>query len=489
MKKTLQRIISAIDDRLSRNTVADCAQARHMIEDVYNRHEIEPYHAMGLCIKVGHGLCQLNNPDEAAASEIEVGNLRMLEQYTIVGKSWIDQEQNVSNLLNAMDTSSGQRVNEYISCVGEAFLSLPGRYTKLTLLLSLQAGLALVISRHRADAHLSDDTDMNQASIANLACEIELALFEAVVYDADSELWKDAPDRDTQNVIISTLIDWQQLCDGAIFPRRQTDEVRMDSGNRYQYRQIRPGRVALLNDNEAVGEHVEYVVPAWIDGKLVARVERIPDVKCDVLRFEEGIEEIALTNFHGECRQLVLPDSLTCLRSKSFKGIQSLRQVAMNGAVIEEGAFAKCANLESVSFGPKLWSILSGAFENCVRLRTIQFPNRLYTIGEDAFRNCGIEALTLPGIETLYNGAFGHCSGLRELRCTGDIACVYGIPFSECSNIKKVDIDEGISTLEIIDGALYQVSVDEISEIFLREGDEPRRDVYHSLVCEIAGTP
>ena len=116
-----------------------------MIRDVYNRHEIEPYHAMGLCIKVGHGLCQLENPDEAAASEIEVGNLRMLEQYTIVGKSWKDQELNVSNLLNVMDGSSEQQVNDYISCVGEAFLSLTGHYTKLELLLSLQAELSLVV--------------------------------------------------------------------------------------------------------------------------------------------------------------------------------------------------------------------------------------------------------------------------------------------------------------------------------------------------------
>lgn len=489
LNEVLQQMISAIDNLLSKNTVANCAQARRIIEHAYKHYEIEPCHAMELCIRVGHGLCQLENPGEVAALEIEVGNLKMMEQYTIIGRSWKDQEHNVRSLLNVLVRRTEQQVNDYISCVGEAFLSLPGYNTRLELLLSFQAELALVVSRYRVDSRLSDRFDSYEASIANLAYEIELALFEAVTYGAGTEKWKRVPDHDTPEVIRNTLTGWHHICVGGISPKRQMNESLLDSGSRYQYRQIRPGRVTLLNDRAKVRECREYVVPAWIDGRLVTRVEHIPDVKCDVLRFEEGIEEIALTNFHGECRQLVLPDSLTYLRAKSFRGIQSLRHVTMNGAVIEEGAFAKCVNLESVYFGPKLRSILSGAFENCVRLKTIQFPNEVYAIGEDAFRNCGVEALELPKVDTLYNGAFGHCLGLREIQCTGEIAHVYGIPFSECANIQNVVIREGISTLEIMDGALYQIVVDEISEIFLRIGEAPRRDVYHNLVCEISTNP
>ena len=459
MNEALQSIKTSIEKLISKDSVTNCSRARFIVQDSFKNNIISSYYAMCLCALIVHAICGMREEDEIVSSEIELGNLRMLEQYSLVGRTWRDHENDTKELLNCLDGFSAEQADDYVAHISEILISLPGHLTRMSLFLSLQVELALVISRYRVDSSLNPELSKQDAWAAELAYTIELALFEALFYETGSELWKSMPEKDAPEDIRDTLTGWQSIFDGQISSAQKRHEDKTVAGERYQYRSIRPGRVALLNDNIAVDHSEEYVVPAWVDGKRICRVEHIPDIHCDVLRFEEGIEEVALTNFRGECRRLILPDSLISLKARSFSGIQSLIQVTMNGAVIEDGAFANCSNLESVSFGPKLWSILSGAFKNCVKLKNIAFHSKVYTIGEDAFRNCTIEALTLPEIDCFYQGSFGHCTNLRRIRFTGDIATVYGIPFSECPNIQSIDIDEGISSLEIIDGALYQVTV------------------------------
>ena len=201
MNKELKWIKSNINKLISENKVVNYTNARVSIEDAYAHNEIDTLSAIGLCMIVAHGLCQLDNLDESAQAEIELGYLRMFEQYNIVGKTWKDQEQNVCVLLNDISTYSDQKINDYISIFYDAFLSLPGHFTKLGLLLSLQAELVLVVLRYRVDLHLNEIIDEQDKTIAGIAYDFELALFESLIFDPNSIIWEDIHESDTPESI------------------------------------------------------------------------------------------------------------------------------------------------------------------------------------------------------------------------------------------------------------------------------------------------
>jgi hypothetical protein len=113
--------------------------------------------------------------------------------------------------------------------------------------------------------------------------------------------------------------------------------------------------------------------------------------------------------------------------------INSLQTLVLGGDVItvggpldgeNNGAFAYCANLESVTIGANITTINPNAFVNCAKLAITflensdgSFNSALQTIGNQAFAYCnGLTKLTLPpSVTTLGNGAFYDCDNLTEV--------------------------------------------------------------------------
>lgn len=247
-------------------------------------------------------------------------------------------------------------------------------------------------------------------------------------------------------------------------------------------------RIISRNDAEELLKTDEFPVnTAVIDGIRVKRVEHVPNVRSAILRFEEGIEEISLQGFHGEIYRLLLPDSLVRIHEGSFQNLSSLREITMNGAVLESSVFAHCVNLERVHFGPKLWSIMDRAFEGCLRLKQVEFPDKIFSIGEEAFLGCSMEMLVLPGMECLKDGAFRNCASLEVVRFTGDIGNPRGDPFAECDSLKRFVDVEKTKGLTFTNRELIYTIEDAISPTFSRSGKEAT-GVHRRLIHKISNS-
>ena len=78
---------------------------------------------------------------------------------------------------------------------------------------------------------------------------------------------------------------------------------------------------------------------------------------------------------------------------------------------IEDGCFASCSSLPTISLPEGIVSIGDNAFYNCTTLTTALLPNSLETIGESSFRYCSkLQNITLPEhINKIGNDAFSNC--------------------------------------------------------------------------------
>jgi hypothetical protein len=103
-----------------------------------------------------------------------------------------------------------------------------------------------------------------------------------------------------------------------------------------------------------------------------------------------------------DCRPLTRitwPAGLQSIGAGAFRGCNQLETVSLPGIVnVDEGAFAGCSAMLSLSFGEGLVRIEPRAFQGCGKLRELSLPSTLRVIGDEAFQGCvGIRHLTLFG--------------------------------------------------------------------------------------------
>lgn len=86
---------------------------------------------------------------------------------------------------------------------------------------------------------------------------------------------------------------------------------------------------------------------------------------------------------------IIIPDTVTYIRSYAFSGIHELTSVVASGVSSIGGyAFQSCINLESVSLGT-INAIGGSAFFNCRKLATpITLSDNVTTLGGSTFFNC-----------------------------------------------------------------------------------------------------
>ena len=96
---------------------------------------------------------------------------------------------------------------------------------------------------------------------------------------------------------------------------------------------------------------------------------------------------------------VVLPDTLTRIRSALFYGCKKLHSVVFpkNLKVIDDYAFSGCIGIENLEFPRGLDSIKSSAFSGCEGLTSIAFPEGLTAVGDGAFYGCDkLDSLSFP---------------------------------------------------------------------------------------------
>ena len=112
--------------------------------------------------------------------------------------------------------------------------------------------------------------------------------------------------------------------------------------------------------------------------------------------------------------------------------------------------FKECNELKKVTFPRHMERIGDSAFQSCKNLEEIVFPESINEIGEYAFSNCDLlnfKSEDLPReIDKMEKGTFMGCKSVE-----GPIIVCWNVgvsSFNSCSNIKKIEIAKGVTSIE-----------------------------------------
>ena len=184
--------------------------------------------------------------------------------------------------------------------------------------------------------------------------------------------------------------------------------------------------------------------------------------------FDFGCAVEVVDRAFGGCgfKELVIPSTVTLLKSGAFGGCTSLKTLKIeSNLVAKSGAFSGCTSLTSVDLGPtevvgeamfkdctSLTSVTSNsvnkiekqAFYNCSALTSFTFTSSLTDIGSQAFYNCS--ALTSSTFtSSLTNiGSQAFCkSAIVSVTIPSSVTAVGNEAFANCGSLTTIVFEEG----------------------------------------------
>ena len=179
---------------------------------------------------------------------------------------------------------------------------------------------------------------------------------------------------------------------------------------------------------------------------------------------------------------LVIPDSVTEIKSYAFYGCAGLTSVTIPNSVtcISEGAFSGCSSLESITIpgGTKVTqyyygystssstsgyfyipsslrsvtvtggNILYGAFDDCSMLTSVTIGNSVESIGSYAFDNCTAEIIwgENPEITAIGNYAFSGYMGV-SIVIPDSVTSIESYAFYNCTGLTSVTIGNSVTSI------------------------------------------
>ena len=215
-----------------------------------------------------------------------------------------------------------------------------------------------------------------------------------------------------------------------------------------------------------IGNNVTSIGNRAFEGCLGLKSVNIKDIAawCEIdFEYKAGVNIWYSTNplyyahnlfLNGEkVTELVIPNSVTCIREATFYHCSSLTSVKIpnNVTSIESCAFAGCSGLTSVKIPNSVTSIGGSAFENCSSLTSIEIPNSVTSIGEGAFSGCS----SLKKVEfncPIVQGWFQE-SSIEDIIIGNSVTRIGGGAFNGCKLIKNLFVEDGTDILEL--GASY----------------------------------
>lgn len=168
-----------------------------------------------------------------------------------------------------------------------------------------------------------------------------------------------------------------------------------------------------------------------------------------------AIEHDAFNQNRTIAGQLIIPDTVTSIGSYAFSWCDKLTgdlSIPNGVTTISTYAFHGCTGLTgTLTLPDTVTTIESQAFSGCSGLTRLVLSKELETIGENAFSSCSSLKgdLEIPeGVTTIGNSAFSSCTSLDgKITIPGSIVSMGNHAFSSCSQVKSVEILDGVTRI------------------------------------------
>lgn len=168
-----------------------------------------------------------------------------------------------------------------------------------------------------------------------------------------------------------------------------------------------------------------------------------------------AIEHDAFNQNRTIAGQLIIPDTVTSIGSYAFSWCDKLTgdlSIPNGVTTISTYAFHGCTGLTgTLTLPDTVTTIESQAFSGCSGLTKLVLSKKLETIGENAFSSCSSLKgdLEIPeGVTTIGNSAFSSCTSLDgKITIPGSIVSMGNHAFSSCSQVKSVEILDGVTRI------------------------------------------
>ena len=172
----------------------------------------------------------------------------------------------------------------------------------------------------------------------------------------------------------------------------------------------------------------------WVEGKLNDPAGGITYISDYAFA---GLEHVDYVSINNCC---------TGIGDHAFEGLSALPYLYLPEQLesIGDYAFRGCSGMNYLEFTDALADIGAHAFEGCSSLPDLILPASLSFggIGNFAFANCtGLTSIILQGGDSIPEGAFYYCSGLRSLTIPVSVTDVGYAAFSSCDALSDVWYD------------------------------------------------
>jgi len=113
--------------------------------------------------------------------------------------------------------------------------------------------------------------------------------------------------------------------------------------------------------------------------------------------------------------------------------------------------------VERATVLPGITSIGNGAFQRCASLQSITIPSSVKSIGKYAFYSCtSLQSITIPSsVTSIGEEAFAYCKSLQSITIPSGVTSIGYSAFSGCDSLRQISVDEGNSTYVSAGGCLY----------------------------------
>ena len=156
---------------------------------------------------------------------------------------------------------------------------------------------------------------------------------------------------------------------------------------------------------------------------------------------------------------VTIPNSVTSILGNAFSGCSGLESIVVESgnskydsrdncnAIIETATNTLLAGCKNTTIPNSVTSIGYRAFRGCSGLTSVTIPNSVSSIGDFAFSGCsGLTSVTIPNsVTSIGNYAFYNCSGLTSVTIGNSVSSIGNFVFEDCSGLKSIVVESGNS--------------------------------------------